>query len=70
MLKEMRDKHLVSFMLSRLEHYVPFLVPYPILSKKYLKVILELWGTAPGEAEDSDEDADNGVEESERVSIP
>ncbi|CAN0123742.1 unnamed protein product, partial [Ectocarpus fasciculatus] len=36
-LDELHDRALLSFLLSRLEHYIPLLVPFPGLARGFLK---------------------------------
>ncbi|CAM9951281.1 unnamed protein product, partial [Sphacelaria rigidula] len=48
-LEELKDRALLAFLLSRLEHYTPFLVPFPGLARACLKALLELWGGAGDE---------------------
>lgn len=72
---ELRDRTLLAFILSRLERYVPFLVPFPGLARALLKALLELWGGGGGGSNSSkskasaseDEGADG--EHAERVRI-
>ncbi|CAN0524378.1 unnamed protein product, partial [Laminaria digitata] len=45
-LEELHDRALLAFLLSRLDHYVPFLVPFPGLARGFLKALLGLWGGA------------------------
>lgn len=68
MLDELHDRALLSFLLSRLEHYVPLLVPFPGLARVFLKTLLGLWGGAGAEAKSSGGGTEQEGEEAERVS--
>ncbi|CAN0226958.1 unnamed protein product, partial [Discosporangium mesarthrocarpum] len=43
-LGQLQDHDLLCFVLSSLEGYIPFLVPFPGLARAYLKALLALWG--------------------------
>lgn len=68
-LEELHDRALLAFLLSKLEHYVPFLVPFPGLARGLLKALLGLWGGAGAEAKGSGGGSEEDGEEAERVSL-
>ena len=45
LLGQVTEPSLLAFTLSRLERFLPFLIPFPRLSKFYLKTLLSLWAT-------------------------
>lgn len=67
MLEELHDRALLAFLLSRLEHYIPLLVPFPGLARGFLKALLGLWGGAGAEAKSSGGGTEAESEEAERV---
>jgi len=46
LLGQVTESSLLSFLLSRLERFLPFLIPFPRLAKFYLKTFLSLWATS------------------------
>lgn len=68
MLDELKDRALLAFLLSRLEHYTPLLVPFPGLARGYLKTLLGLWGGAGDEVKGGVDGG--GTEGAERVRGP
>ncbi|CAN0060093.1 unnamed protein product, partial [Ectocarpus fasciculatus] len=68
-LDELHDRALLSFLLSRLEHYIPLLVPFPGLARGFLKALLGLWGGAGAEAKSSGGGTEQEGEEAERVRL-
>jgi nucleolar complex protein 2 len=45
-LGQVTDASLVAFMLQSLERFVPFMIPFPQLAKRYLRALLGKWSTA------------------------
>lgn len=68
-MEELKDRALLAFLLSRLEHYTPLLVPFPGLARVYLKALLGLWGGAGAEAKSSGGGTEEEGEEAERVRL-
>jgi len=46
LLGQVTEASLLSFLLSRLERFLPFLIPFPRLAKFYLRTLLSLWATS------------------------
>lgn len=69
-LEELKDRSLLAFLLSKLDHYTPLLVPFPGLARGYLKALLGLWGGAGDEVKGNREGREcGGTEGAERVRL-
>ena len=53
LVKQATEMSLLAFIFKELEHYIPFLVPFPKVAKSYLKALLQLWGTSQSDDADT-----------------